>query len=205
MKKIHQTTVLSAFLFVMSLLISDTAVAQNKIYMEQVGDNSTIEILQDGDGNSIGTELTPVYIGSGSNTVIIEQIGMGNQLALLVNGAATDVTVNQLGSNNTADITCGGAATASCSGSRIELNVSGDTNQVTNSFTPGANHEVITDITGDQNVVNHVSTNAGTVNSTVTVVGNMNNIGVTQSGTVAKVVQVLSTGDSNNITIVQTD
>lgn len=175
----------------------------NDIYLDQEGDNSVITINQDGSTNVIGTQLAPVFIGGGSNNVTIDQIGSNNTLAMVVNGAATDVISTVTGSNNSQAINCGTTVSASCSGSLIKQTVIGDNNTLTANLGGGANHHSEIEITGDTNTVTHTSTNTGTAFAKVTVVGDTNVIGITQSGTTAKTVTVNSTGIGNNITINQ--
>jgi hypothetical protein len=177
----------------------------NEIYMEQSGDSSTISITQDGASNIIGTQLNPSIIGGGSNTVTIDQIGAGNELNFTVNGASTSMVVNVLGSNNISSITCGSGASASCSGSTIWQNITGDDNTVTQALGTGGNHESKISITGSTNTVLHTSTNSGAVSMQYTVAGDLNNISVTTTGTTAKILNATTTGNSNTVTIIQTN
>lgn len=181
--------------FIASAMFWGSWAQANEIYIEQVGDNSNITITQDGPGNRVGTSLTPSYIGSGSNTVIIDQIGSGNQLDLIVNGSATDVTVSTTGSTNTQTIDCGSSLSASCSGSTISQTLVGDNNVITQNLGGGANHTSIIEVTGDTNTVTHTSTNTAVTSADIKVAGNNNTIGVTQSGITAKNVVVDSTGN----------
>jgi len=180
-------------------------VAANEIYVEQVGNSSTVTITQDGSDNRIGTALNPAYIGSGSNTVTIDQIGSNNTLDMVVNGSGTDVTVSTTGSTNTQEINCGTTNSAGCSGSTISQTVIGDNNDVKQLLGAGANHTSTIAITGDLNIVTHASTATGTTSADITVIGNTNTVSVTQSGMLNKNVTVSSTGDLNNISIVQSD
>ena len=82
----------------------------NEVYIEQVGDDTTVTITQDGSSNTVGTELSPAYIGSGSNTVTIDQVGTSNSLTMTVNGSGTTVTASATGDNNSQTITCGSTA-----------------------------------------------------------------------------------------------
>lgn len=188
-----------------AMFCSTTMAVANEVYIEQVGDNSTITITQDGSSNRVGTALNPAFIGSGSNNVTIDQIGSANELDLIVNGAATDVIVDIVGSNNISTINCGTTASAGCSGSFIKQAVVGDNNTITQNLGGGANHHSEITITGSTNAVTHTSTNTGTTSANITVTGNTNTIGVTQSGTTAKSVTVNSTGNSNNISINQSN
>jgi hypothetical protein len=189
---------------VLAVMLWSTAWA-NELYMEQSGDSSTITITQDGASNEIGTQLSPVFIGGGSNTVNIEQIGAGNQLQFTVNGASTAMTIEQHGSNNTGTVTCGTTANASCSGSTIWQLITGDDNVITQTLGAGGNHNSKITVTGDTNTVSHTSTNTGAVSMQYTVTGNTNTISVTTAGTTVKALNATTTGNSNTVTIVQTN
>jgi hypothetical protein len=195
---------LSKLLTVMGIVVASNVMA-NEVYIEQVGSNSTVTITQDGSDNRVGTSQNPAYIGSGSNTVIIDQIGSINTLDLVVNGAGTDVTVSTTGSNNVQEISCGTTQSASCSGSVITQTIVGDSNDVKQLLGTGANHTSNITITGDINTVTHTSTATGTTSADITVSGNTNIVSVTQSGMLNHSVVINSTGDLNNISIVQSD
>lgn len=194
---------LSAILMMAAML--SLGVEANEVYVEQVGSSSTINITQDGTDNRIGDVGAPAYIGSGSNTVTIDQIGSNNILEMVVNGAGTDVTVSTTGSDNTQTINCGTTQSAGCSGSTITTTITGDNNTTTQNLGAGANHTSTIAITGDFNTVTHTSTATGTTSADITVSGNTNTVAVTQSGMLNKSVTVTSTGNLNNIAIVQSD
>jgi hypothetical protein len=177
----------------------------NEVYVEQVGDGSTVNVLQEGSDNRIGTSLSPAFIGGGSNTVNIDQIGANNTLDMIVNGASTDVTVSTTGSNNVQEIACGTTNSAGCSGSTITQTVAGDNNTVTQNLGAGANHTSNITVTGDTNSVTHTSTATGTTSADITVSGNTNTVSVNQSGMLNQSVTVTSSGNSNNISIIQRD
>jgi hypothetical protein len=189
----------------LATLCASSVASGNEIYMEQVGDNSTVTIMQDGATNRIGTQLSPAFIGGGSNTLTIDQIGSGNDLVMTVNGAATTVAVAVLGSNNTSNITCGTVMSASCSGGDIQQNITGDNNTLTQTLGAGGAHTSILTVTGDTNTVTHLSTNTGPVDVNYTVFGDTNTVNITTSGTTAKSVNATTTGNSNTVTIVQTN
>jgi hypothetical protein len=199
-----KTSKIAKVLLSFVMAISTVAYA-NDIYIEQVGDSSTINITQDGTGNRIGDSTTPSFIGGGSNVVNIDQVGSNNQLDFVVNGASAALTINTTGSGNIQTVDCGTLNSAGCSGSTITQTIVGDDNTVTQSLGTGANHTSNVSITGDTNTVTHTSTNGATTSADITVSGNLNTIGVTQSGMVAKSVTVNSTGNSNNISITQSD
>jgi hypothetical protein len=190
------------FAFVISL---SSLTYANDIYIEQVGDSSTVNITQDGTGNRIGDSSTPSFIGGGSNTVNIDQVGSNNELDFLVNGASAALTISTTGSGNIQTVNCGTSNSAGCSGSTITQTIVGDDNTITQNLGTGGNHTSNISVTGDANAITHTSTNNATTSADITVSGNSNTIGVTQSGMVAKSVTVNSTGNSNNISITQSD
>lgn len=186
-------------------VVVSSFVYANEIYIEQVGDSSTITITQDGSGNKIGDSMTDAYIGSGSNTVTIDQIGANNELSLVVNGASTSVIVDTTGSGNIQTINCGTTSAAGCSGSTIKQVVNGDDNIITQNLGAGANHYSEINVTGSTNTITHTSTNSGVTSAIITSTGDTNTIGVTQSGTLPQSVTINSTGSLNNITVNQSN
>jgi hypothetical protein len=184
-----------------------SGVLANEVYVEQVGDSSTITITQDGTGNKIGDSGVgnEAFIGGGSNTVTIDQIGSNNTLAMVVNGAAAGVIVDVTGSGNESTINCGTTQSAGCSSSTIKQVITGDDNIVTQNLGTGANHYSEINVTGDTNTVTHTSTNSGASTVNITATGDLNTIGVTQSGLTAKTVSVNTTGNSNTVSITQSD
>jgi hypothetical protein len=195
---------LKAIVLIMAVL-GLTNVYSNEVYIDQVGDSSTVTIVQDGTGNIVGDSAVPAFIGGGSNIVNIQQIGGGNELAMVANGAATEVVVDTTGDNNIQTISCGTTLSATCSSSTIKQVVVGDSNVITQDLGTGANHYSEIDVTGSTNTITHTSTNTGASTVNVTAIGDTNTIGVTQSGITAKTVIVNSTGNSNTISINQSD
>jgi hypothetical protein len=195
---------IKAIVYIMAVL-GFSSVYANDVYVEQVGDSSTINITQQGTGNKIGDLTNPAFIGGGSNTVTIDQIGSNNILAMVVNGASTSVSLSVLGGANEQTITCGTAISPSCSGSSIQQSIQGDNNILTANLGTGANHTSVMNIVGDSNQVTHASTSVGTTSANISVAGNLNNIGVTQSGMTTQSVTVNATGNSNAISINQSN
>jgi hypothetical protein len=191
----------------MAVMLLPGLAVSNEVYVEQVGDSSTITITQDGTGNKVGDSGVgnEAFIGGGSNTVTIDQIGSNNTLAMVVNGASASVIVDVTGSGNESTINCGTTQSAGCSSSTIKQVIAGDDNIVTQNLGTGANHYSEINITGSTNTVTHTSSNSGASTVNITATGDLNNIGVTQSGLTAKTVSVNSTGNSNTVSITQSD
>lgn len=177
----------------------------NDVYIQQAGNSSTINITQQGIGNNIGSSITSIYIGGGSNAVTIDQIGDNNALAMVINGSAAASTLSYTGSDNTITIDCGTTVSAGCSSSTINHTVLGDTNTITQNLGGGANHTSNITITGDSNTVTHTSTATGTTVMNATITGNLNGLTVTQSGMTAQSVVINATGNSNTIAVTQSN
>ena len=188
-------------------MLASLGVTANEVYIEQVGDSSTLTITQDGTGNKVGDSGAgnEAFVGGGSNTVTIDQVGNNNILAMTVNGASASVIVDVTGSGNESTINCGTTQSAGCSSSTIKQVIAGDDNIVTQNLGTGANHYSEINIAGSTNTVTHTSTNSGASTVTITAAGDLNTIGVTQSGLTAKTVSVNTTGNSNTVSIVQSD
>lgn len=194
-------------ILIVAMMLASLGVTANEVYIEQVGDSSTITVTQDGTGNKVGDSGAgnEAFVGGGSNTVTIDQIGSNNILAMTVNGASASVIVDVTGSGNESTINCGTTQSAGCSSSTIKQVIAGDDNIVTQNLGTGANHYSEINITGSTNTVTHTSTNTGASTVNITATGDLNTIGVTQSGLTAKTVSVNSTGNSNTVSITQSD
>ena len=205
------TRSLKGTLFALGMMAVSHVQASNEIYIEQVGDNATITLKQAGSNNTIGDALAPAFIGGGQNTVFIEQSGSSNQLAMLVNGAGTNVTSIVTGDSNQQTITCGTSVSASCSGSAITHTITGDSNDVKSLLgTNGGAHTSNITVLGDYNHVTHTSSGSGANSATINVTGSgssgiPNAISVSQSGINTHSATVNASGNNLNISIIQSD
>jgi hypothetical protein len=181
----------------------------NDVYIEQVGSGVTVTILQDGSSNRVGDEGTPSIIKGDANIVTIDQIGSSNTLDMIINGAAITATVTTNGSNNTQVINCGTANSATCGSSFIKQEVTGDNNTVTQNLVASATQHSEILITGDENTVTHTTSGSGAHSGIITVTGGIalggNTISLTQGGTNAQQATITSTGNSNVITVNQSN
>ena len=185
------------------------AALANDVYIEQVGDGATITITQDGSSNRIGDNGTPSIIKGDANLVTVDQIGSSNTLDMVINGTAVTAIVTTTGSNNTQVINCGTASSASCGSSFIKQQVTGDNNTVTQTLLASATQHSEILITGDYNTVTHATSGSGAHSGSITVTGgvalNGNTISLTQGGTNAQQATITSTGNSNSITVTQSN
>jgi hypothetical protein len=205
------TRSLKGTIFALSMMALSHVQASNEIYIEQVGDGTTITLKQAGSNNTIGSALAPAFIGGGLNIVYVEQSGSSNQLAMLANGAGTNVTSIVTGDSNQQTITCGTSISASCSGSAITHTITGDNNDVQSILgTNGGAHTSNITVLGDYNHVTHSSSGSGANSATINVSGSgsgatPNAISVAQSGMNTHSATVNASGNNINISIIQSD
>lgn len=197
----------SLILFIMSLMTSSLAYAQsttNSIFIDQVGNGSTITITQKGQNNRIGSEQNRVVIEGNNQTITSTQEGNGN----LIQGSITqadniDINSTVTGDNNTVTYDMGDAS--SVAGSTKTLAVTGDSNnltfnQGTAASATGATQNIT--FTGDTNTYTSTINTDDVVND-VTVAGDGNTIAMTQDGTAGKNVEMVLTGSTNTVTVNQ--
>jgi hypothetical protein len=171
--------------------------ADNSIYIDQSGSNSTISITQDGYGNVVkginSGNQTPATIYGINNAVTVNQVGISNTLSLgiqtttggtttLPDGTTVAVpTINYsvTGNNATAVIDSNNDGAGASRGTYISIDQTGD----------NANANI--NVRGNNNAIKAV-TSGGNNNSVVATVKGNNNVD-----------NVVLTGDSNSVTITQ--
>jgi hypothetical protein len=195
-------------LFVMVLLFSTSAVAaDNSIYVDQSGDNSTIDIIQTGAGNvvrgiqGVGTgNTTPAKMYGNNSSIDIQQIGSTNTLNLGVNVSTAagraygiDLTYYVTGNNGSATINSNNSG-AGTSGSNfidvrqtgntasINLNMLGSKNNFTAVTSGGASNSITATINADETVSNISMTGGGGNSLTQTLSSNKGQINLTTVG-----------------------
>lgn len=206
------------FTSVLMVLSFGVFAADNSIYIDQMGDNSTITITQDGAGNKvrglpgIGTSATtPAKIYGDGTLVSVSQIGSGSVLSLAMvstiasgAGSGTSVTYSVTGNNATALINSNGDGQGVSASNTINVNQTGN----------NANADI--NVLGTQNTLN-VTTSGGSNNSvTATQNGNNNSTTISNTGGGGNntttnqqsdkgMISVTTVGGSNATTISQTD
>jgi hypothetical protein len=185
----------------------------NKVYIDQVGDRSTIAITQDGSSNlvkGVGTaQDTNAKIHGDDAAVTITQTGAANQLVLGVNGGALGsnniVSYTVTGNLGNATIDCNNADTGKCNANNIGITqvgnnslatvtVNGENNVVTGTTTGGNNNQLYFNITGDG------------LHPSIAITGGGNSGSITMAPTagINATATMTITGSSNNVNINQT-
>ena len=194
---------------IMTLMTSTLAYAQsttNSIYIDQVGDGSTITLTQEGQGNQIGDRSTqaPVNLQGDGQNVEITMTGNQNTLNGDIkqsDGSSTVVTAT--GDSNKFVFDVGNSAAAGSSTS--DITVAGSSNEL--NFTQGAtssatNLTQTVTVTGDLN--KYTSTvEANDVTNVVAVTGDSNEFDILQNGFAGKNIDLTVAGNTNKFTINQ--
>ena len=192
----------------------------NDVYIEQIGDNSTVSITQTGAGNLVngnvggsGSTDDAALIRGDLNNVTISQIGAANTLSLVLNnetnGTGATVVVSADGSGNNQTISCGSALASNCNASIIRSEIVGNNNNTVQTLSGGTVQSKIA-VTGNYNNVTHVASGLGFHSGEITVSGSGSNgspnaVTLTQSGATAKNAVITSNGSNNNVSVTQSD
>ena len=199
------------------MLMVTTPLLANDIYVTQSGASLTLDILQDGENNTIGNSTTASASTGATTSLNIDQVGNSNVIKYQINGATYTGVINLQGNSNDVDLNCD-------SGNNIDLDI-GETSAAT-----GADVDIVGQSGSDSNVV--AATVDGTsVVLTITVNGDTNNylldidgngdvnghtlihthtggiadVDITQSGVNDNMITLTTSGDNANIDIIQRD
>jgi hypothetical protein len=215
----------------MALYMVSAFAADNKIYIDQIGDNSTITMTQDGAGNTVkgpgvaSDDNAKIY-GNGK-TVLIEQVGSGNLLKLALNagnlGSNNSLTYKIQGNNATANISCDASGGKTCDNNTISVlqgtsantsdsstanvTINGSQNTLSTTQNGGVNQVVLASIVGS-NTSTTVSMTGGagneftyTAGATTAVVAATNSITTSGTGNKVTLTQDGGTGSGHSTTI----
>jgi hypothetical protein len=191
----------------------------NDVYVEQIGDNTSVSITQTGAGNKVngnlgglGNDDDPALILGDLNDVTISQIGSGNRISMIINngaGLGATVVVSANGNDNTQTIGCGTALSSTCSTGIISSQITGNNNNTLQTLSGGVVKSTIA-INGDWNNVTHTASGIGLHSGEITVSGSgtstiANAVTLTQSGAMTKNAVITSNGSNNNVIVTQSD
>ena len=91
---------------VMFLMMITMPVMANDIYVTQSGATLTLDVLQDGQNNTIGNSTTASTVTGATSNFNIDQIGNSNVLTFDINGASYTGTFSTPGNSNNIDFNC---------------------------------------------------------------------------------------------------
>jgi hypothetical protein len=218
-----QTTVMSAVAPtpVSPIIVSPNATAAlasattNRIFLDQSGDNPTINLNQTGNSNRQGSAISPIYLRGIGQTVTTIQTGNSNELDLAVSNATTGsvgatVMIQQIGNSNKIDAACGSGtasdgttALTGCKSANLNWKFAGNTNTLQYRAT-GDNQSSAITVAGNTNAF-YVDSLTANNSQTVQVTGDTNtfNFKQTSTGAAGSSIWVQLTGSSNTMNITQ--
>ena len=101
---------------IMMLMIISLSVYANDIYINQSGATLDLDVLQDGQNNTIGSSGTSSSVIGATTNLAITQIGDSNVMTFDVNGATYTGTFSVTGNSNNIDFNCDSAGNNSSCG-----------------------------------------------------------------------------------------
>ena len=189
--------IISFVMFVM--LMVTTPLFANDIYVTQSGASLTLDILQDGENNTIGNSTTASASTGATTSLNIDQVGNSNVIKYQINGATYTGVINLAGNSNDVDLNCdSGNSNSSCGTVNAVINFTGNSNDIDldvgeTAAATGADIDIVGQTGSDSNVV------AATVDGTsailtITINGDTNNY----------LLDIDGNGDVNGHTLVHT-
>ena len=99
-------------MFIMLMITSP--ILANDIYVTQSGASLTLDILQDGENNTIGNSTTSSASTGATTSLNIDQVGDSNVITYQINGATYTGVINLQGNSNNVDLNCDSGNSNSC-------------------------------------------------------------------------------------------
>ena len=203
------------------LTVSQTAIAAlnegstNRVFIDQSGNNPTVNITQVGLGNRVGSlPTTPMYLRGANQKIVVIQSGVGaasgnNNVVDLqaVNAASGDgvgaqITIRQLGNSNVVDAVCGNS-TNGCNNANVNWLYTGNSN---NMYFRATGNDLVnhSNVAGNSNSFNELMTGDDHT-QIVNVTGNFNafNLSQTSSGAAGSSIVINQTGDGSTYNVSQ--
>ena len=184
-------------MFVMFMVT--TPLFANDIYVTQSGASLTLDVLQDGENNTIGNSTTASASTGATTSLNIDQVGDSNVIKYQINGATYTGVINLQGNSNDVDLNCdSGNNNSSCGTVNAVVNFTGNSNDIDldigeTAAATGADVDIVGNSGSDSNVV--AATVDGTsVVLTITVNGDTNNY----------LLDIDGNGDVNGHTLIHT-
>ena len=212
-------TITNFIMFIMFLVMSPSFA--NDIYVTQSGASLTLDILQDGENNTIGSSST-ASASAGVTTILnIDQIGDSNVITYQIAGATYTGVINLVGNSNNVDLNCdSGGSNSSCGTANAVINFTGSSNDIdldigeTSSATTadvdlvgqsGSDSNVIAATVDGNSAILRITVNGDTNNYLIDIDGNGDSVGHTlihsHTGGIADVDIIQSGTNDNMITL----
>ena len=166
--------------YIMFVMLMAIPVSANDIYVTQSGASLTLDVLQDGQNNTIGNSTTASTSTGASTNLNIAQVGNSNVITYQINGASYTGVINLQGNSNNVDLNCDSTGNnSSCGTANAVINFTGNSNDIDldigqTSAATSADVDIVGQTGSDSNIV------AATVDGTsailtITINGDSNN------------------------------
>ena len=166
--------------YIMFVMLMAIPVSANDIYFTQSGASLTLDVLQDGQNNTIGNSTTASTSTGASTNLNIDQVGNSNVITYQINGASYTGVINLQGNSNNVDLNCDSTGNnSSCGSANAVINFTGNSNDIDldigqTSAATSADVDIVGQTGSDSNIV------AATVDGTsailtITINGDSNN------------------------------
>jgi hypothetical protein len=166
--------------YIMFVMLMAIPVFANDIYVTQSGASLTLDVLQDGQNNTIGNSTTASTSTGASTNLNIDQVGNSNVITYQINGASYTGVINLQGNSNNVDLNCDSTGNnSSCGTANAVINFTGNSNDIDldigqTSAATSADVDIVGQTGSDSNIV------AATVDGTsailtITINGDSNN------------------------------
>ena len=122
-------TITNFIMFIMFLVMSPSFA--NDIYVTQSGASLTLDVLQDGENNTIGNSTTASASTGATTNLNIDQVGDSNVIKYQINGASYTGVINLVGNSNDVDLNCdSGNNNSSCGSVNAVINFTGSSQNI---------------------------------------------------------------------------
>ena len=166
--------------YIMFVMFMAIPVFANDIYVTQSGASLTLDVLQDGQNNTIGSSSTSSASTGASTNLNIDQVGNSNVITYQINGASYTGVINLVGNSNNVDLNCDSTGNnSSCGSANAVINFTGNSNDIdldigqTSSAT-SADVDIVGQTGSDSNVV-AATVDGNSAILTITINGDTNN------------------------------
>ena len=117
--------------YIMFVMLMAIPVSANDIYVTQSGASLTLDVLQDGQNNTIGNSTTASTSTGASTNLNIDQVGNSNIITYQINGASYTGVINLQGNSNNVDLNCDSTGNnSSCGTANAVINFTGNSNDI---------------------------------------------------------------------------
>ena len=119
----------------------------------------TLDILQDGENNTIGNSTTSSASTGATTSLNIDQVGNSNVIKYQINGATYTGVINLQGNSNDVDLNCDSGNSNACGTVNAVINFTGNSNDIdldvgeTAKPSSGADIDIVGQTGSDSNVV----------------------------------------------------